>query len=135
MDELGAKRKAGAYPEICKSNVMYGAYMRMDLLMRENNARELYGECLDYFYPMAARTGTLWENDSPKGSNVHGFASYVLKWILFSLTGFNGENRVKNVDFVRENAVFSLKKGQKTLKITVKKQEKEPIFKEKSREL
>ena len=135
MNELGARRKAGAYPEIKKSNAMYGAYMRMDLLMRENNARELYNECLDYFYPMAARTGTLWENDSPKGSNVHGFASYVLKWILFALTGYDGEKRIKNVDLVRENAVFLLKKGQKTLKITVKKQEKEPIFEEKPREL
>lgn len=96
MNELGVRRKRGTYKQIGKCNAMYGIYMRLELLLREKNTKELYRECTEYFYPMAARTGTLWENASPSGSNVHGFASYVLKWLIYSLTGYDGK-KMQNV--------------------------------------
>lgn len=119
MNELGVRRKAGMYEHIGKSNAMYGIYMRLELLMREKNAEELYRECVAYFYPMALRTGTLWENASPSGSNVHGFASYVLKWLIYALTGYNGK-KVENIRLAGTNAAFCLPQGRGVMEITVK---------------
>ena len=96
---------------------MYGIYMRLELLMREKNAEELYRECVEYFYPMAMRTGTLWENASPSGSNVHGFASYVLKWLIYALTGYNGKT-IEKIRLAGPNAEFYLPKKRSTIKIT-----------------
>lgn len=118
MNELGVRRKAGTYEEIGKSNAMYGIYMRLELLMREKNAEELYRECVEYFYPMALRTGTLWENASPSGSNVHGFASYVLKWLIYALTGYNGKT-VEKIRLAGVDAAFRLPQARGMMEITV----------------
>lgn len=117
MNELGVRRKESTYEYIGKSNAMYGIYMRLELLMREKNAEELYRECVEYFYPMAMRTGTLWENASPSGSNVHGFASYVLKWLIYALTGYNGKT-IEKIRLAGPDAEFYLPKKRSTIKIT-----------------
>ena len=85
MERLGVNRAEGYLPEVGTSNVLYGLYMRVDLLMREGAKDKVLDECLRLFLPMAERTGTLWEHNGISASCNHGFASYALKWILFAL--------------------------------------------------
>ena len=85
MERLGVNRKEGYLPEMATSNVMYGLYMRIDLLMRAGEREQVLDECIKLFLPMAERTGTLWEHNGINASCNHGFASYALNWILFAL--------------------------------------------------
>lgn len=87
MERLGVNRKEGYLPEVGTSNVLYGLYMRIDLLMRAGEKEKVFQECLKLFMPMVERTGTLWEHNGIGASCNHGFASYALKWILFALQG------------------------------------------------
>ncbi len=72
-----------------KANMMYGVYMRLDLFQREGRREALFDECLRYFYDMTKQTGTLWENNESVTSCDHAFASYVIKWLLYALTGYD----------------------------------------------
>lgn len=90
-DRFGAFRAEEYRPDVAPCNAMYGIYMRLDLLMREGDTERLARECMAYFYGMACRTGTLWENDKPSASCVHGFASYAARWLVYVLTGWDGE--------------------------------------------
>ena len=60
---------------------MPGAYMRLELLLRDGRAAQCLDEIRDYFAPMAKLTGTLWENLSPNASMDHGFASSAA-WLI-----------------------------------------------------
>ncbi len=91
-ENFGPWRKRSYRQDISEPNAMYGIYMRLDLLMREGDVRRLTDECVKYFYKMAERTGTLWEHNSPHASCIHGFASYAAIWLVFALTGWNGES-------------------------------------------
>lgn len=75
--------------QLTPSNMIYGVYMRLELFMREGRRKELLEECLRYFYGMAEKTGTLWENVSASASCDHGFASYVSRFIIYALFGFD----------------------------------------------
>lgn len=88
MERLGVNRKEGYLPEMATSNVMYGLYMRIDLLMRAGERKKVLEECIKLFLPMAERTGTLWEHNGIKASCDHGFAAYALKWILFAVNDY-----------------------------------------------
>jgi len=92
MNKLGNNRAAGYRPEIAESNVFYGLYMRIDLLMRDGEREKVLDECLRLFLPMAERTGTLWEHNGIYASCNHGFASYAVKWIVWALTGYDCMN-------------------------------------------
>jgi alpha-L-rhamnosidase len=87
MEHLGTNRKEGYLPEVAEANVIYGLYMRIDLLMREGKRDKVLEECLKLFLPMAERTGTLWEHHNIKASCDHGFASYSIKWIMYATQG------------------------------------------------
>lgn len=89
MLRLGNKRKDGYLPQLGKPNMMYGIYMRLDLLMRLGQRETLFKECVRYFLPMAEKTGTLWEHNGEQASCDHGFASYAVKWIVYALTGYD----------------------------------------------
>lgn len=89
MDNLGTNRKPGYLPHVGEPNVMYGIYMRIDLLMREGKREEVYKECLALFGKMAELTGTLWEHNSTGASCVHGFAAYASRWLIYALTGYD----------------------------------------------
>lgn len=80
--EFGPDRqRAGLYPEIAPSNVIFGNYLRLELLslsgMHEQVLREMHG----YFLYMAEKTGTLWEHVGHGASCNHGMASHVLVWL------------------------------------------------------
>ena len=81
MERLGTNRQEGYLPEVGEPNAMYGLYMRIDLLMRDGRFEDVKKECERLFYPMANRTGTLWENNNISASCNHGFASYAIKWL------------------------------------------------------
>ena len=65
------------YPDVFRANAFVGNYLRLDILSRYGLQKQLLGEVKDYFYYMAERTGTLWENTSSHASCNHGFASYI----------------------------------------------------------
>ena len=75
-----ARAEKGLYPEIWPANAFIGNYLRLDLLNRYGYKEELYDNIKGYFYYMAERTGTLWENVGAEASCNHGFASHVIYW-------------------------------------------------------
>ena len=89
MLRLGTERKEGYMPNMEKPNVMYGIYMRLDLLLRDGEREKVIKEVKKIFTPMAEKTGTLGEHNSTCASCNHGFASYAIRWIIFALTGYD----------------------------------------------
>ena len=89
MERLGTNRADGYMPNVGTSNVMYGLYMRIDLLMRAGERALVLEECVRLFETMAERTGTLWEHNGIYASCNHGFAAYAMKWIIYALTGYD----------------------------------------------
>ena len=92
MNNLGTNRKEDYLPNVGKPNVMYGLYMRVDLLMRDGERGKVFDECIRLFQPMAERTGTLWEHNAICASCNHGFAAYATKWLIYALTGYDAIN-------------------------------------------
>ena len=85
--------RTNAYPEVGKSNVFIGYYLRLFWLCDLGEYERVLKESIDYFYDMAEKTGTLWEKDMPTASCNHGFASVAAVIILKCLCGYEG---VKN---------------------------------------
>ena len=82
MREFGPERRTNnLHPEIAFTNAFIGNYLRIELLYRTGLYDEVIANIHKYFLPMAKKTGTLWENESPTGSCNHGFASYVIYWL------------------------------------------------------
>ena len=86
MERLGINRAEGDLSEMGTSNVLYGLYMRIDLLKHAGEKQKVLDECIKRFLPMAERTGTIWGHNGIMVSRDHGFAAYALKWILFALS-------------------------------------------------
>lgn len=100
LNEYGKGRRHGEEEKLAEANMIYGVYMRLELLMREGRREELYEECIKYFYDMTVKTGTLWEHNGACASCDHGFASYVAKFLIYALTGYDvvSEQKAENVD-------------------------------------
>ena len=80
--EFGPSRDAArTWPDIPPSNAIVGAYLRLELLLRDGRAEQCLRECRGFFSPMVRLTGTLWENLSPQASLNHGFASSAA-WLI-----------------------------------------------------
>lgn len=107
--------------QLTPSNMIYGVYMRLELLMREQKRVELLNECVHYFYDMTQKTGTLWENNTASASCDHGFASYVSRFIIYALFGFDvlypEKGGAKNGIKLNAEAVLPFK--QKTVNLSV----------------
>lgn len=107
--------------QLTSSNMIYGVYMRLELLMREQKRVELLNECVRYFYDMTQKTGTLWENNTASASCDHGFASYVSRFIIYALFGFDvlypEKGGAKNGIKLNSGAVLPFK--QKTVNLSV----------------
>ena len=81
-EEFGPSRDLSrTWPDIPPSNAIVGAYLRLELLLRDGRAEQCLRECRGFFAPMARLTGTLWENLSPEASLDHGFASSAA-WLI-----------------------------------------------------
>ena len=76
-EEFGPDRvKKGMHPDIYPANAFVGNYLRLDVLTRYGLKERCLQEIEGYFYYMAEKTGTLWENITDYASCNHGFASY-----------------------------------------------------------
>ena len=58
-------------------NVLFGECLRMELLSNYGYIDQLLKEIRKTFYPMAVRTGTLWEKFDERTSCNHGFTAYI----------------------------------------------------------
>lgn len=96
MQHFGAARGKDYRRDVAPPNAIFGIYMRLDLMKRCGMREKLYEECKSYFYPMAVRTGTLWECNRDESSDYsvscdHGFASYAATWLGYALCGYTGD--------------------------------------------
>lgn len=82
VESFGPDRKMkNLYNEIYEANAFVGNYLRLDILLRYGYTKKVLENVEGYFYYMAERTGTLWENVSENASCNHGFASHVAYWL------------------------------------------------------
>ena len=94
--EFGPSRDAErTWPGIPPSNAIVGAYLRLELLLRDGRAEQCLRECRGFFAPMARLTGTLWENLSPEASLDHGFASSAA-WLIRRACQSDADARTAN---------------------------------------
>jgi alpha-L-rhamnosidase len=119
-ENFGPLRPQSYLPEIGRSNMFIGNYLRFFWLCEEGEYDRVLTEMLEYFAKMANETGTLWEHDSPQASCNHGFASVAAVLILRCTLGF---------DTVKNGRVVFLKDAPRR-KYNVK-----AIFKEKEKVL
>ena len=87
LKEFGPLR-TDAYPEVGRSNMFIGNYLRFFWLLSIGERERTLCECLEYFDKMASLTGTLWEHDRASASCNHGFASVAAHVIAAALFGF-----------------------------------------------
>ena len=91
VTRFGPKRNVSkVYSEICPSNVIVGAYLRLEILLRHGYHEQVLTECCDFFLKMAELTGTLWEDAKLYASLNHGFASMAAVYIAECM-----ENNIK----------------------------------------
>lgn len=81
LDAFGPHRGPDVYPQVAQSNAFIGVYLRLEMLWRQQCYEQVLREIRAYFAPMAAATGTLWENRTTRSSLNHGFASHVVCWL------------------------------------------------------
>lgn len=97
VNVFGPKRKEmELLPEIAYANAFIGYYLRMEVLLQWGCFSQVIDEIKGYFYKMADRTGTLWENDGLYGSQNHGFASYAGVVIIKAIFGVLDIDNVQN---------------------------------------
>ena len=80
--------RTDAYPEVGRSNMFIGNYLRFFWLLSLGERERTLHECLEYFDKMASSTGTLWEHDRATASCNHGFASVAAHIMLSALFGY-----------------------------------------------
>lgn len=99
--EFGPNRdEKTTHPNVAMANAFIGNYLRMDILSRQGLQSQLLSEIEDYFYYMAERTGTLWENTHSQASCNHGFASYIGHLLYRDVLG------VSNIDYLNKEIVI-----------------------------
>ena len=85
IKEFGPFRQDDAYDKVGKSAPFIGNYLRLYYLLEKGEKERVKKEIIKYFYPMAKKTGTLWEHNESKASCNHGFASAVAEMIIKAL--------------------------------------------------
>lgn len=99
--DFGAERKQSAcHPNVEKSAAFIGFYLRLIVFSEYGEDELVLKDCVSYFYPMAERTGTLWEHGELHASLNHGFASYAAVLIVRCLTGYVGRDEEKKEIFL-----------------------------------
>jgi alpha-L-rhamnosidase len=99
--EFGPNRDdTKTYPDVFRANAFIGNYLRMDILSKYGLQSQLLNEVQDYFYYMAERTGTLWENMSAHASCNHGFASYLGHILYRDVLG------ISNIDYLEKEVTI-----------------------------
>jgi alpha-L-rhamnosidase len=99
--EFGPKRDdKKTYPDVFRANAFVGNYLRMDILSGNGLKNQLMNEIQDYFYYMAQRTGTLWENVGSEASCNHGFASYIGHVLYRDILG------ISRIDYLKKEVTI-----------------------------
>lgn len=102
ITDFGPNRnEAITYPNVYKANAFVGNYFRLDILSRYWMQKQLLSEIQDYFYKMAERTGTLWENMTSSASCNHGFASYLGHVLYRDILGISQINYLRKEVTIR----------------------------------
>lgn len=102
VEDFGPQRReTKKFPEIYPANAFIGNYLRLDLLGRAGLGKQILRETKGYFKYMAERTGTLWENDTPRASCNHGFASHAAVFYVRDVLG------VKSVDLCAKTVTLA----------------------------
>ncbi len=104
IEKFGPLREESVFPEVGKSNMFIGNYLRFYYLVSVGERERVLTEMTEYFYSMAEKTGTLWEHDQSKASCNHGFASVAAELILASTVGYEGVVDGKPVFTMRDKA-------------------------------
>lgn len=92
VEDFGPQRaETGKHPQIYPANAFIGNYLRLMVLEDNGLYEQILSEIKDYFYYMAQRTGTLWENIGTEASCIHGFASYAVHFIRVAEQHVKGE--------------------------------------------
>ncbi len=101
VTEFGPHRNvATTYPTVAIANAFIGNYLRMDILSRYGLQSQLISEIQEYFFYMAERTGTLWENVHNQASCNHGFASYIGHVLYRDVLG------ISHIDYLNREIVI-----------------------------
>ena len=96
LTDFGPDRKTtGKHSDIYPSNIIFGKYMRSEILSRYGLAKQLLNESIDDFLYMANRTGTIWENTTTVASCNHGMASYIAYLFYCNILGINHVDQQK----------------------------------------
>lgn len=90
IKNFGPLRKDSVYPNVAKSNMFMGNYLRFFYLAENKEYDRILREMAGYFKEMVQKTGTLWEHDKSKASCNHGFASVAAHLILQCIAGYQG---------------------------------------------
>lgn len=87
-DEFGpGRRESKAHPDVAFANSFIGNMLRLELLSRYGECKQILDESIDYLLYMAERTGTLWENVDDHASLNHGFASHIVYTLYRDVLG------------------------------------------------
>jgi alpha-L-rhamnosidase len=126
-NDFGPNRKdKEVYPKVFRANSFMGNYMRMDLLSRYGLQSQMVMEIQEYFFYMADKTGTLWENDNSGASCNHGFASYIGHVLYRDILGINNidyqnkEITIRFNDIVLNSCEGSIPIGEETVSLSWK---------------
>lgn len=88
-----------------KANTFIGNFLRFSYFAETERYNKLLEEITDYFYPMALRTGTLWESKFSTGSCNHGFTAVVAEWIVKAVTGFRDYDKNEGCVYLAKTRV------------------------------
>jgi len=96
------RRQTKAFPDVPESNSFIGNMLRLEILSRYGQGRQILDEAVAYLLYMADRTGTLWENVGAYASCDHGFASHIVHTLYRDVLGayrVDAVNRVVQLRF------------------------------------
>lgn len=115
--ELGYTRKQqNAFPEIAFSSGFIGLTLRMISLLNLGKIEQFFDEVKEYYGPMAAQNGTLWEMDEDNHISLnHGYNAYAAVMIVKGLTGLEAFNPYdRKISIKPRKAIMNYKVTLKT---------------------
>ncbi len=101
------------YPNVSKSNMFIGNYVRLEILRRARAYEKIVETCVHYLLIPARTTSSLWENVVQRpdmqyrhpGSCCHGFAAAAGNFLTEALTGFRGFSTPKKEIYMTGTAL------------------------------
>jgi len=122
------------YPNVHPANAFIGNYLRIDMLSNNREIKKVLNETIDYFYYMAEKTGTLWEDNKEHKSLNHGFASHICYTLVKDILGVKRIDRKnKHIDILINDIDLDYCKGtipvnEDILKVEWKREEGKVIY-------